>query len=262
MAENVEAPKQSLAEKILAIQAEAGAVKKKGKFDAQMGGGGYLRIEDAVVAVGKLMYQHKLLLSGTLLRKADGAFYLETHPHKIDKGYIVDVIVEWTLEDAESGEKRVWHFPGGGYDGTDKAVYKALTGSRKYAIIFIFNLAVGNDVEASAAPSFDESKNKAKAVAANKIAESAAKGNQTAIDAMSQIQPEAKLIIHRPEEMNGHYIFVGGLTAVPQLQAFFSDTGCKWLKNRTTGKDGWKVPAEYEKGLLALCEKLNIEVEG
>lgn len=261
MAENVEVPKLTLAKKILAIQAAAGMVKKKGKFDSQMGGGGYLRIEDAVLAVGKLMYQQGLLLSGTLLRKSDGSFYLSSATHKVDKGYIVNVIVEWTLEDSTTGEKRIWHLPGDGYDGTDKAVCKALTGSRKYALIFIFNLAVGNDAEATGAPSFDESKNKQRAVAANTIAEKAAAGNKTAIDALSQIEPDKALIIHRPEEMNGHYIFATGLTAVPALQKFFSDTGCKWLKSKTTGKDGWRVPAEYEKGLLALCEKLKIDVE-
>ena len=261
--EQAEAPKLTLAQKILAIQDRVGVVKKQGQFGSEMGGGKYLRIEDAVVAVNKLMCSSGLFMTGRLVKS-------DRVPHeRVDKGgnlnrsgYISSVLMEWTVEDAETGEKRSFEFPGDGYDSTDKSIYKAMTGSRKYAIISIFNLPIGNDVEEHGTPSFEESKGKAKAVAANKIAAAAAAGNKTAIDAMSQIEPERKLVIVRPEEMNGHYIFVGGLTAVPQLQTFFSDTGCKWLKNRTTGKDGWKVPAEYEKGLLALCEKLGIEVEG
>lgn len=256
-----EAPK-SLAQKIIEIQQEVGTVKKKGKFGSEMGGSNYLRIEDAVFAVGKLMCEKHLLLSGTLLRRQDGSFYCDRAAHKVDKGYMVSLIIEWTLEDTETGEQRSWHFPGDGYDGTDKAVYKALTGSRKYAIIYIFNLAVGNDVEAQGAPSFEESKGKAKVVAANKIAEAAAQGNKTAIDVMTQEQQEKKLLITRPEEYNGHYFIASGYIGIQQLDTFFSDTGCKRIDSKKTGKTGWKVPAEYEKGLLAMCERLNLEVEG
>ena len=261
--------KLTLSQKILAIQDAVGVVKKMGKFGSEMGGGNYLRIEDAVVSVNKLMSKYKLILTGSLAKKSENEFFLTHTPHEkgvkdapTRSGYIVGVIMDWKLRDTESLEEEHFFIPGDGYDSTDKAVYKSQTGSRKYAIINIFNLPIGNDVEEHGTPTFEESKGKAKAVAANKIAAAAAAGNKTAIDAMSQIEPERKLVIVRPEEMNGHYIFVGGLTAVPQLQTFFSDTGCKWLKNRTTGKDGWKVPAEYEKGLLALCEKLGIEVEG
>ena len=79
---------------------------------------------------------------------------------------------------------------------------------------------------------------------------------------MSQEVPEKKLNIARPEEYNGHFIIASGFIAAPQLDTFFSDTGCKRIDSRKSGKTGWKVPAEYEKGLLLLCEKIGIEVEG
>lgn len=255
-------PPKNLAQKILEIQDKVGVVKKMGKFGSEMGGSNYLRIEDAVVAVNKLMCSKGLILTGSLQSTS-------RVPHeRVDKsgnlarsGYISSVLMEWKVEDSETGESRTFVFPGDGYDATDKSIYKAMTGSRKYAIISIFNLPIGNDVEEHGAPTYEESKRAAKNVAASKIAQAAAEGNKTAIDAMSQVEPDKCLIIHRPEEMNGHYIFATGLTAVPQLQTFFGDTGCKWLKSKTTGKDGWKVPAEYEKGLLQLCEKLKIPVE-
>jgi ERF superfamily len=253
-----ETPKKTLAQKILEIQDKVGVVNKRGKFDSGMGGGNYLRIEDAVVAVNKLLTANKLILTGTIKTS-------ERVPHvkgEARAGYISSVLMEWTVEDTESNESRTWSFPGDGYDGTDKAVYKAMTGSRKYAIINIFNLPIGNDVEEHGAPTGDELKGKQKAIAANKIAAAAAAGNKTAIDAMSQVAPDKKLIITRPDEYNGHYIIASGFIAVPQLDTFFSDTDCKRIDSRKTGKIGWKVPSDYEKGLLLLCEKLGIEIEG
>lgn len=257
-----EPKKLNLAQKILAIQKAVGAVKKKGKFGTEMGGSNYLRIEDAVSAVGDLMSEHGLLLTGTLAMKSNGDYFYERVQHTT-KGYIVNVITQWRLEDVEdSTQYRHYYLPGDGYDGTDKAVYKALTGSRKYAVIQIFNLAVGNDVEAHGTPSFDEGKDKQKKLAANKVAEAAARGVPSAIEAMSQAEPEKKLTIARPEEYNGHYIIATGYTAVPQLETFFTDTGCKRIDSKKTGKTGWKVPSEYEKGLLGMCERLGLEVEG
>ena len=250
-----------LAEKILKIQGAAGMVKKRGKFGSEMGGGGYLRIEDAVLAVGKLMVSEGLLLTGTLHTKQDGGFWYERLAHTT-KGYIASVVVEWKIEDVKSGEFRLYHFPGDGYDGTDKAIYKALTGSRKYAIIYIFNLAVGNDAEAQREPNFEDAKKAAKAVASTKLADAAGRGNKTAIDAMSQVAQEKTLIITRPEEYNGHYFIASGFIAAPPLDQFFEDTGCKRIDSRKTGKIGWKVSADYEKGLIQLCENLGIEVEG
>lgn len=261
----------SLAQKILAIQNSVGVVNKRGKFGSEMGGGNYLRIEDAVVAVNKLMSQHKLIFTGTLLRHliVEHGFYSTRTPHEkgskdgpIRSGYIASVIMEWTLEDTESGEKRSWCFPGDGYDGTDKAVYKAQTGSRKYAIINIFNLPIGNDVEEHGMFEPKESKAAQKNVAAQKIANAAGKGNKTAIDALSQIEPEKKIVIKRPEDLNGHYITAEGYIAIPQLDQFFEDTGCKRFKRKTDMVPYWRVPSEYESGLVKLCEKLGIEIEG
>jgi hypothetical protein len=259
---------KSLAQKILEIQDRVGVVKKRGNFDSAMGGGHYLRIEDAVVAVNKLLTQHKLILTGDIKNAA-------RVPHeRVDKsgnlsrsGYISSVEMEWTVEDVESGERRVWTFPGDGYDATDKAIYKAMTGSRKYAIINIFNLPIGNDVEEHGTRTWDEAIAAQKAVVKKQLVAATASEHpavrQIALEGLdSQLPPPASLILTRPEEYNGHFFIASGLIAIPQLDQFFEDTGSKRLNSKKTGRAGWKVPAEYEKGLLDLCGKLKIEIEG
>lgn len=260
------AVKKSLAQKILDIQDHVGVVKKMGKFDSAMGGGSFLRIEDAVVAVNKLLTANKLILTGELMDA-----YRNIH-ERVGKdgnlsrsGYITTVHMQWTVEDTESGEARKWTFHGDGYDATDKSIYKAMTGCRKYAIINIFNLPIGNDVEEHT-KTWDEAVAAQKAVVKKKLVDAAKSENPSvraaAIDGLeSQVEPPRALNITRPEEFNGHFFIASGMIAVPQLDQFFEDTSSKRLTKKT-GKVGWKVSAEYEKGLIDLCRKLNIEVEG
>ena len=252
---------KTLAQKILEIQNAVGVVSKKGKFGSEMGGGNYLRIEDAVVAVNKLMSARGLIFTGSLKsvsQKPHEKTGKDGNPAR--SGYITSVLMEWVLENTETPEHRMWTFPGDGYDSTDKGVYKAMTGCRKYAIINIFNLPIGNDVEEHGS-SFEEGKDKQRNIAKSKIADAAGRGNKEALDAMSQIEPERILTITRPEEMNGHHIIAGGFFAAQPLQTFFEDTGCKPIRSKQTGKLGWKIPAEYEKGLVELCRNLKIEVQ-
>jgi hypothetical protein len=249
---------KTLAQKIREIQNSVGTVKKRGKH-AQ--GWSYLMIEDAVSAVNKLMANQGLILTGTLAKRPDGNFEVVRTPHH-DKGYICDAVLEWTLEDIETGEKRTYQTPGSGFDSTDKGVYKAETGSRKYTIINVFNLPVGDNPEQSNAFDRSEAKAAAKAVGNQKVAEAAGRGSQTAIDALSQVEPERKLLITRPQEHNGNYIVVTGFLAAPPLEKFFDDTASKRFKTAKDAVPYWRVPSEYETGLVKLCEKLQIEVEG
>lgn len=261
--------KKTLAQKILEIQDRVGVVKKQGKFGSEMGGGNFLRIEDAVVAVNKLLTANKLILHGTLMSS-------NRVPHeKAGKvagevqrsGYISSVTMCWMVEDTETGEQRTWIFPGDGYDSTDKSVYKAMTGCRKYAIINIFNLPIGNDVEemgmAATAPS---GRQRQEAVVKKTLAGKANSDNpevrKLAVDALSQIEPEKKILVERPEELQGHYIRVKGLIAVPQLEQYFLDTDSKRFQSKADKSVYWRVPANYERGLVELCAKLQIEVEG
>jgi hypothetical protein len=255
-----EQPKLTLAQKIHDIQKNVPTVKKKG-FNSEHKYK-FLQIEDAVLAVNKMLSERDLILTQDLHRKPDGGFAWEVNPHAT-KGYIAKVLLDWKLEDVLSCESRIYTIPGEGYDTTDKGTPKAITASRKQAIITIFNLPVGDNPEANSyAADRAEAKAAQQDVANKKIAEAAARGNQTAIDALSQVEPEKKIVISRPEDLNGHYIVVSGFLAAPPLERFFDDTGSKRFKTKTDLVPYWRVASEYEKGLVALCGKLGIEVEG
>jgi ERF superfamily len=241
----------TLAWKIKEISAKVKKIKRAGRNTDQ--GYNYLTIEDTVDAVRHDMYAMNLLLTPQLVKAEQVAD---------SKGILRDVVFDWTLEDIETGEKRTWQVPGSGWDYHDKGMYKAMTGSRKYALILIFNLPVGDNPEQSAGADRDAGKNAAKAVADKKIAEAASKGNKTAIDALSQIEPEKKILISRPEEHHGNFVIVTGYIAVPPLERYFDDTGSKRFKTAKDAVPYWRVPSEYEKGLVELCGRLGIEVEG
>jgi hypothetical protein len=258
----------NLAQKILEIQDRVGVVKKMGTFGTEMGGAKYLRIEDAVVSVNKLLTLYKLILTGKVIRNERTIHERVGKDGNLSRsGYITSVDMEWVLDDTETGETRSWVFPGDGYDATDKGLYKAMTGSRKYAIISIFNLPIGNDVEEHGTRTWEEGISAQKAVLKKQLVQAATSENpkvrQAAIEGLdSQVEPPSALTMTRPEEYNGHFFIASGLIAVPQLDQFFEDTGSKRLNSKKTGKAGWKVPSDYEKGLIDLCRKLNIEIEG
>jgi|GEM_PF-2214004 len=71
--------------------------------------------------------------------------------HKSAKGkteYIATVKVKFTFIDGETGESLSIHGLGEGQDSGDKAVYKALTGAQKYALMKVFMIPTGDDPEA------------------------------------------------------------------------------------------------------------------
>jgi len=242
---------KTLAQKIAEITATVEKVKRTGKNKDQ--GYDYVTIEDVVDATRRLMAERHLVLTASLTK-------MERITHT--KGYIVDVTFEWTLEDAETGEKKTWTIPGSGWDYNDKAVFKAMTGSRKYATIIIFNLPIGDNPEAPAGADRGVAAAAARDIAKQKIAQAAGKGSPTAIDALFEMEPEKKINISRPEQFHGHYIIVTGMIDVPQLAAFFDDTDSKRFKTKMDLVPYRKVSSDYEKGLLELCKRLGIAIEG
>ena len=55
--------------------------------------------------------------------------------------------VTWTITDADSGATISFQSVGSGSDSTDKAVYKAMTGALKYALLLGFLIPTGDDPE-------------------------------------------------------------------------------------------------------------------
>ena len=112
---------------------------------------------------------------------------------------------------------------------------------------------------------FEEGKAKQKDVVNKTLAQKAnsddPKVRKIAVDALTQVEPEKKIVISRPEEYNGHYIKVSGLLAVPQIEQYLLDTDSKrfQLKDKSVY---WRVAAEYERGLIETAMKLHIDIEG
>jgi hypothetical protein len=89
-------------------------------------------------------------------------------------GSILDLTLVWTVTDMESpGECRNFEIPGSGFDYESKGTAKALTDSRKSAMILIFNLKGGDDPE-RAPVTRAAAKEKQQEIADNKLANAAA----------------------------------------------------------------------------------------
>ena len=74
-----------------------------------------------------------------------------TREHTNRKGYteyIATVKVKFTFIDGDTGENLSIHSSGEGQDAGDKAVYKAITGAQKYALMKAFIIPTGDDPEA------------------------------------------------------------------------------------------------------------------
>ena len=159
----------SLAEKLHAIQRLARKVPKNGVNQEQ--GWTYMRIEDVIDVATRAMARHKLLLTPTLNS-------INRTPNERGGGSIVDISLRWTLVDLESDfeplEAFQYDIPGSGWDYNSKATSKALTDSRKYAMILIFNLKAGDDPEERGPVARDSAKDRQQEIADAKLANAAA----------------------------------------------------------------------------------------
>lgn len=63
------------------------------------------------------------------------------------KQALVTLRVTWQITDGETGEFVTFQSIGSGSDSTDKAVYKAMTGALKYALLLGFLIPTGDDPE-------------------------------------------------------------------------------------------------------------------
>jgi hypothetical protein len=159
----------TLAEKLHAIQKLARKVPKNGVNQEQ--GWTYMRIEDVVDVATRAMRRHKLLLLPTLKSATRTA-------NERGGGSMVDVVIDWTLMnlegDSPAKEQFTFSIPGAGWDYNSKAAAKALTDSRKYAMILIFNLKAGDDPEERGPVARDAAKDRQQEIADAKLANATA----------------------------------------------------------------------------------------
>lgn len=114
----------------------------------------YARLEDYVEAIRPILSKHGLAVAFTSVN-------LSPEPkHVTEKGkeeYNFVVTVEAMLIHA-SGQFMRFQGYGQGIDRSDKSIYKAMTGARKYVLANIFNLATGDDPENETANPEDRAK--------------------------------------------------------------------------------------------------------
>jgi hypothetical protein len=150
------AKKLTLSEKIFAITQRCSAIERNGvgeSTDPNKPLYSYVKIEDVLAVVNPLLKRHKLILTGQVAKEP------VTH---VSKNFTTtEVLVDWTLEDTEGvevvddpirkaivlKETRTWRVPGCGSDESGKAIYKAMTGSRKQFYTIVFNLQFGDEPE-------------------------------------------------------------------------------------------------------------------
>lgn len=103
----------------------------------------YATEADVSEAVREQLAQRFVMMIPSVLRR-------EVREHKNRSGnveYIAIVDMEFKFIDGESGEEIVFHFSGEGQDAGDKAIYKAETGTQKYAMMKVFQIPTGDDPE-------------------------------------------------------------------------------------------------------------------
>lgn len=152
----------TLAEKLHAIQRLARKVPKRGVHEH---GWHYMQVEDVVSIATRLMAKHNLVLTPDMKN-------MDRTPNERG-GSFVDVVFEWALRDVETKEILFYQVPGSGFDFESKGTAKALTDSRKSAMILIFNLKGGDDPE-RAPVTRTAAKEKQQEIADNKLANAAA----------------------------------------------------------------------------------------
>lgn len=127
--------------KLLKVLGALGWVEKRGENTLQKYK--YVMADDVADAVRKVLVQHGVAITADVYNTE--VREVVTKDNKTLRITRVDVL--WTFADVESGEAVSVSCPGEAMDSGDKAIYKAMTGSLKYAMKMNFLLPTGDDPE-------------------------------------------------------------------------------------------------------------------
>lgn len=133
--------KSSLVIKLARVMDEVKYIEKRGwnKFNNYK----YATESDVSEKVREVLAEHKVIMLPDVVEHS-------TREHTNRRGnteYIATVKVKFTFIDGETGEQLSIHSVGEGQDAGDKAVYKAITGATKYALMKAFMIPTGDDPE-------------------------------------------------------------------------------------------------------------------
>ena len=236
----------TLLEKIFAIQKLVRKAAKRGKAVEGRREYDYLTIEDAVHFAKQQMRRHKLILVCSLksmTRFSDNR---------------MDLVVTWSLQDVESKEWRDFDIPGSGWDLYAKDTAKAVTASRKTAIVTIFNLEVGEDNENKPSPR-DTQNEIAKQNLETSLGEEFPSLDHAEAAAMTDAGnrdlSKTNIVITWPEAHNGHRFLMRGRRIVPaSLHKVIEECKGKWSDREM----GWFLAGEHIEEIREAINKFNL----
>lgn len=137
-------PKLTLHRKLAQVMYEAERIPKRGKAPAVMGGYEFVQVGDAADFIRKQLAEKVLTMMPTKIEVVG----MQDRPTKSGGTMTtLDLRVEWTITDGESGETITIESFGAGADGGDKYSGKAMTNAMKYALLAGFLLSTGDDPE-------------------------------------------------------------------------------------------------------------------
>jgi hypothetical protein len=140
---------RSLHTKLAQIMYEAERIPKNGTAPQVMGGYRFVQVGDAADYIRKALAEHKITMLPTSVQVVG---QVDRQTAKGGTMTTVDLLMEWTLTDGDSGESvKIMSF-GAGADGGDKYSGKASTSAMKYALLTGFLLSTGDDTEGHATP--------------------------------------------------------------------------------------------------------------
>ena len=128
--------KAKLLEKLLAVQEEAKPPEKDGynKFHKYS----YATAESVIYSARQLFHKQRLVVLPTVISRTI---------LPCDNGVLCVVEMSFGICDSETGECLEYSCFGDGYDKTDKAVYKAITGCTKYGYLMALQIPTTDDPE-------------------------------------------------------------------------------------------------------------------
>ncbi len=132
---------RKLVKKLAKVMSEIKYIEKRGfnKFNNYK----YATESDVAEKVREILSEQSVMMLPDVVEHT-------TREHTNRKGhieYIATVKVKFTFIDGETGEELAIHSAGEGQDAGDKAVYKAITGAQKYALMKAFMIPTGDDPE-------------------------------------------------------------------------------------------------------------------
>lgn len=140
-----EAPKKSLVKKLAEVMGEVDRVPKSGRNEFHRYD--YATEADIVAAVRTGMAERSVMLIPSITK-------IEWSERQTKNGIakIATITVHFTFLDGDSAEKVEFDGMGQGEDASDKAIYKAMTGAEKYALLKTFLIPTGDDPEDDSGP--------------------------------------------------------------------------------------------------------------